>query len=102
MGALREGAHPDQPGIETDDRSAVAAADGEADYRLTGDQPMLDDPVDRAADQLVGAPGHDPGDARGDAVGEARALPRLKRLEARAGHRDLAHMELGHDLALAN
>ena len=64
--------------------------------RLARGDAVLDDPVDRAADQLVGALRPEPRRDRHDAVAKPRLLPAPKRVEARAADRDLADMKRGH------
>src|SRR3954466_14816019 len=68
VGAAGERADGHQLRGEVDDRPAVLLALREAENNLAGGEAVLDDPVDRAADQLVGALGAEAGDERHDAV----------------------------------
>src|SRR3546814_14779873 len=91
MGTLRPRPDGHELWVEPDDRPPVFAV-GEAQDRLPRGEAVLDDPVDRAADQLVGP--RRPAACRdgNHAIRETRLLPLPQRLEAPASNRDLADM----------
>ena len=74
-------------------------AQREAQDRLARQDAVLDDPEDRAADQLVRAGRAEAGDERNDPVLRAQGLPPGERLDAGAAERDLADVE-GHGIVL--
>ena len=89
MGALGQGANADQLRIEADDRSSIGAF-GEAEDSLADRDPVLDDPVDRASDELLGALRTISGRDRNDRSVEPRTLAPPQSLDACAADRDLA------------
>src|SRR3546814_10750319 len=80
----------------TDDVDPPVAAILEAQYLDASDEPMLDDEMQLAADQLVGAlrlePGREPDFAIMPIVGD----PHLQRRIIGAADGNACHVELGH------
>src|SRR5205085_5619383 len=93
VGASGESSDWDELGVELDDGLAVAGADVEAEDGLAGGELVLDDPVDRAADQLVGALGAEAGDERHYPVRNPRLLAPRQSGDARAADRDLRNVQ---------
>src|SRR3546814_19152099 len=92
MGTLRPRPDGHELWVEPDDRPPVFAV-GEAQDRLPRGEAVLDDPVDRAADQLVGPRRPEACRDGNHAIREPRLLPLPQRLEGPASNRDLAAME---------
>ena len=97
------GARPAPARIEPDDRLAGRVARTSKPRMVwRAAMPVLDDPVERAADQLVGALRPEAGHDRHHAVRRAALCRRCSAVEARAADRDLAHVEGRHARQLAN